>query len=134
MKVKLNLDLDIELTADGKKVLFSELLQTAQTVAAHATERVVDEVAESTTKKHSTQTGPDNTQSGANEKVDASAASNPNACLNSSESPGRTATHVDPPTLHPLGSVVCELLHCVADLAQTPQNNTFDSLKDGVPK
>jgi hypothetical protein len=50
MKVKINLDFDIELSQDGQRMSFSDLLHTAQTAAVNAAQNVAAQnVAESVT-------------------------------------------------------------------------------------
>ena len=126
MKVRLNLDLDIELTQGGKRIQVSELWETAQTVAANAAKNVVDEVVGSTTKEAPTE--PTDGDSGATHTTDS------NSGANASQDRPRRESPVVPPTLHPLGTFLCDLLDRVAGASQTAQDNTLDDLKRGGPR
>ena len=126
MKVRLNLDLDIELTEGGKRIQVSELWETAQTVAANAAKNVVDEVVASTTKEAPAE--PANGDSGATHTTDS------NSGANASEDSPRRESPVVPPTLHPLGTFLCDLLDRVGEASQTAQDSTLDDLTRGGPR
>ena len=126
MKVRLNLDLDIELTEGGKRIQVSELWETAQTVAANAAKNVVDEVVGSTTKEAPTE--PTDGDSGATHTTDS------NSGANASEDSPRRESPVVPPTLHPLGTFLCDLLDRVGEASQTAQDSTLDDLTRGGPR
>lgn len=128
MKVRLNLDLDIELTEGGRRIQVSELWETAQTVAANAAKSVVDEVVASTTKEAPSEPDPANVGSDATHTTDS------NAGANASQNNPRRESPVVPPTLHPLGTFLCDLLDRVAEASQTAQDNTLDDLKRGGPR
>ena len=126
MKVRLNLDLDIELTEGGKRIQVSELWETAQAVAANAAKSVVDEVVASTTKEAPPE--PASVDTGATHTT----ASNSGA--NSSQKNSQPDSPVVPATLHPLGTFLCDLLDRVAEASQTAQDNTLDDVTRGAPR
>lgn len=128
MKVRLNIDLDIELTEGGKGIQVSQLWETAQNVAANAAKNVVDEVVASTTKKAAPEPDAASVDSNATRTSDSHASATANQNNPRRESP------VVPSALHPLGTFLCELLDRAAEASQTAQDNTLDDLKRGGPR
>ena len=127
MRIKLNLNVDIELTEGGQKSQLSELWQTAQTVAGNAVNNVVDELEANTAE--------------ASPKPDAARAENDSTKTTDSyyredqnHRGNRPTSRAVSGTLHPLGTFLCELIDHVADASQVAKNNTVDDLQRNGPR
>ena len=127
MRIKLNLDVDIELTEGGKKIQLSELWQTAQTVAANAVNNVVDEL-EATPKEASLNPDAARAENDSNKTTDSYYRDDQN---HRGYPPNSRAVSG---TLHPLGTFLCELIDHVADASQVAKNNTINDLQRGGPR
>ncbi|MAI74234.1 MAG: hypothetical protein CMM01_25520 [Rhodopirellula sp.] len=128
MKVRLNLDLDIELTEGGERIQVSELWEKAQRVAVSAAEQVVDEMTASAAKEYSTETSAEGTNGSATHGAGT------NTGADSSETAYRGKETVVPPTLNPLGSFLCDLLDRVAVATQSSQERTSDAGERTAPR
>ncbi|HBV61823.1 MAG TPA: hypothetical protein DEF45_02265 [Rhodopirellula sp.] len=127
MRIKLNLDVDIELTEGGKKIQFSELWQTAQTVAANAVNNVVDEL-EATTKEGSPNPDAARAENDSTKTTDSYYREDQNHRGNRRNSRSVSGT------MHPLGTFLCELIDHVAVASQVAKDNTIDDLQRGGPR
>ena len=127
MRIKLNLDVDIELTEGGKKIQLSELWQTAQTVATNAVNNVVDEL-EATHKEASPNPDAARAENDSTKTTDSSYREDQNHPGNTPDSRAVSGT------LHPLGTFLCELIDHVADASQVAKNNTINDLQRGGPR
>ena len=127
MRIKLNLDVDIELTEGGKKIQLSELWQTAQTVATNAVNNVVDDL-EATPKEPSLNPDAAGVENDSTKTTDSYYREDQNHRGNPPNSRAVSGT------LHPLGTFLCELIDHVADASQVAKNNTIDDLQRGGPR
>lgn len=124
MKLKLNLELDIELTEGGKKVHVSNLWKAAQEVTAS---NVVEEPVGPQTKDSLPPSGGDESKNHAKDISDSAS----DTAAKQTEKP---EPQVAPPILNPLGALLCELLERVADASQTVKSQAFEDLKDRTVK
>ena len=127
MKIRLDLDLDIELTESGKKIQFSELWETAQHVAANAVTNVIQDVEAKTKDARPNPAAPD-------PKNEQTQPTDSQPHVDSSHKHPRPRSQVVSGTLHPLGTFLFEMLDRIAEESQPAQDNTFDDLKRGGPR
>ena len=136
MKVKINLDFDIELSQDGQRMSFSDLLHTAQTAAVNAAQNVAAQnVAESVTPSSpqpNTSARPaqqgqpaseaeagseTETGDGPTAKTEAGTSTDERV---GSDTRASSAFHseMNLQTLHPLGVFLCDLLDRAAEVSR----------------
>lgn len=117
MKVKLNIDLDIELTEGGKRIQLSDLLETAQIVATNAAQRINKNVSASSAPVSDPESVVDGDHGTKQKKVDPHRTQETNRKEYLWQS--QSATH----SLHPLGMFFCDLLDRVVEETQQPLDN-----------
>ena len=128
MRIKMNLDLDIEISEGGKKVQITELWQNAQEVATKAARTVAHEAFDSSQKESPTAPESDNT-------AHASHASGSSTSERTrSNSSYRSDSPAVSPSLRPLGTLLFDLLDRVAEASQSTPENTFDDLNRNGPR
>ena len=128
MKIKMNLDLDIEISDGGKKLQISELWQNAQDFAAKAAKTAAHEAFDSSPKESPTEPQSYNTETASHASESSTSETTRSKSSNRSDSPPVS------PSLHPLGTFLFDLLDRVAEASQSVPENTFDDLKRSGPR
>ena len=128
MKIKMNLDLDIEISDGGKKLQISELWQNAQDIAAKAAKTVAHEPFDSSPKESPTEPHSDNTENASHASESSTSETKRSKSNYRSDSPPVS------PSLHPLGTFLFDLLDRVAETSQSVPEKTFDDLKRSGPR
>ena len=116
MKVKLNIDLDIELTEGGKRIQLSDLWETAQIVAANAAESATKSVSSSAAPVSDPESVVDEGHATKQQKVEPDRTHETSGKAHVWQSQSATQS------LHPLGMFLCDLLDRVVEVTQQPRD------------
>ncbi|MDA7893716.1 hypothetical protein N9B38_02265 [bacterium] len=116
MKVKLNIDLDIELTEGGKRIQLSDLWETAQIVAANAAQSANESVSSSAAPVSDPESVVDEEHATKQQKVE------PDRTQETSGKEHVWQSQSATQSLHPLGMFLCDLLDRVVEVTQQPHD------------
>jgi len=133
MKVKIDLDIDIELSEDGQRLSLGKLLKTAQASAINAAQKATENV--SAAGSASLENEPPAKQGQPASEIEADAdggtatkdedgSSTHNAEQSDTGASSPFQTELNSPTLHPLGVFLCDLLDRAAEVSRQVNDQT----------